>query len=86
MCASASRESGAGTARRAVEGVRRGRRIGRVARDKRMQYGMALTRLAAEDAEVHKTLAEVTHLLRPQSGLREPELASRVTALMVVAA
>lgn len=50
--------------------------------DKRMQYGMALTRLAAEDADVHKTLVEVTHLLRPQSALREPELAGRVVALV----
>ena len=54
--------------------------------DKRMQYGMALTRLAAEDADVHKTLAEVTHLLKPQSALREPKLTSRVTALMAAMA
>jgi 2-polyprenyl-6-methoxyphenol hydroxylase-like FAD-dependent oxidoreductase len=53
--------------------------------DKRLQYGMALTRLAAEDASVHKALIEVTHLLRPHSALREPELASRVTALMAAA-
>jgi 2-polyprenyl-6-methoxyphenol hydroxylase-like FAD-dependent oxidoreductase len=53
--------------------------------DKRLQYGMALTRLAAEDASVHKTLFEVTHLLRPHSALREPELANRVTALMAAA-
>jgi 2-polyprenyl-6-methoxyphenol hydroxylase-like FAD-dependent oxidoreductase len=49
---------------------------------RRMQYGLALTRLAAEDAKVHKVLAEVNSLLRPQSALREPELASRVTAMM----
>ena len=53
--------------------------------DKRMQYGMALTRLAAEDADVHRTLGEVTHLLKPQSTLREPELANRVMALMATA-
>ena len=53
--------------------------------DKRMQYGMALTRLVAEDADVHRTLGEVTHLLRPQSTLCEPELANRVMALMATA-
>ncbi len=54
--------------------------------DKRMQYGMALTSLAADDADVHKTLAEVTHLLKPQSALREPELAGQVTGLMAAPA
>jgi flavin-dependent dehydrogenase len=54
--------------------------------EKRLRYGMALVRLAAEDADVHKVLAEVTHLLRPNSALREPELANRVMALMAAAA
>ena len=54
--------------------------------EKRMQYGMALTRLAAEDADVHKLLIEVTHLLRPHSVLREPGLAGRVMALMAAPA
>ncbi len=53
--------------------------------DKRLQYGMGIVRLAADDAEVHKLLAEVTHLLKPQSALREPELVSRVTAMMAAA-
>ena len=53
--------------------------------DKRLQYGMALTRLAAEDASVHKAMFKVTHLLRPHSALREPELVSRVMALMAAA-
>jgi hypothetical protein len=48
----------------------------------RLEYGAALMRLAAEDAEVHKIVAEVTNLLRPHSALREPALASRVKALM----
>jgi 2-polyprenyl-6-methoxyphenol hydroxylase-like FAD-dependent oxidoreductase len=50
--------------------------------EKRLQYGAALTRLAAEDPETHRILIEVRHLLRPQSALREPGLARRVAALM----
>jgi 2-polyprenyl-6-methoxyphenol hydroxylase-like FAD-dependent oxidoreductase len=50
--------------------------------EKRLQYGAALTRLAAEDPEAHRILIEVRHLIRPQSALREPELARRVAALM----
>jgi hypothetical protein len=50
--------------------------------DKRLQYGAALTRLVAEDPETHRILIEVRHLIRPQSALREPELARRVAALM----
>jgi hypothetical protein len=48
----------------------------------RMQYNIALTKLAAQDAEVHRLMAEVQHLLKPQSALREPALATRVMALM----
>jgi 2-polyprenyl-6-methoxyphenol hydroxylase-like FAD-dependent oxidoreductase len=50
--------------------------------EKRLQYGAALTRLAAEDPETHRIVIEVRHLIRPQSALREPELARRVAALM----
>jgi 2-polyprenyl-6-methoxyphenol hydroxylase-like FAD-dependent oxidoreductase len=53
---------------------------------KRLQYGIALTRLAAEDASVHKTVVEVNHLLRPQSALRDPVLADRVKAVMMASA
>lgn len=52
----------------------------------RLQYGIALTRLAAEDPSVQKTVTEVNHLLRPQSALREPVLADRVTAVMMASA
>jgi 2-polyprenyl-6-methoxyphenol hydroxylase-like FAD-dependent oxidoreductase len=51
----------------------------------RMQYGVALTQLAAEDAAVHKLTVEVNHLLKPQSSLREPELAKRVMERMMAA-
>jgi 2-polyprenyl-6-methoxyphenol hydroxylase-like FAD-dependent oxidoreductase len=53
--------------------------------EKRLQYTHALMRLAAEDAEADKILAEVRSLLKPQSALREPELASRVMAMMAPA-
>jgi hypothetical protein len=42
-------------------------------------------RLTAEDAEADKILAEVRSLLKPPSALREPELASRVMAMMAPA-
>lgn len=48
----------------------------------RMQYNAGLIKLAAQDSEVHKLLAEVQHLLKPQVALREPAIASRVMALM----
>ncbi len=50
--------------------------------EKRMQYNIGLTRLAAQDFEVHKLLSEVQNLLRPQSALREPAIATRVMALV----
>jgi 2-polyprenyl-6-methoxyphenol hydroxylase-like FAD-dependent oxidoreductase len=53
--------------------------------EKRLRYGAALTRLAAEDLETHRIVMEVRHLIRPPSALREPELAQRVTALMAAA-
>jgi 2-polyprenyl-6-methoxyphenol hydroxylase-like FAD-dependent oxidoreductase len=48
----------------------------------RLQYGMAMTRLAAQDPEVHRLTAEVSQLLKPQAALREPALAARVMAMM----
>jgi flavin-dependent dehydrogenase len=50
--------------------------------DMRLRYGVALLALAAEDAEVHKTMVEVNSLMRPATALREPEIASRVMARM----
>jgi 2-polyprenyl-6-methoxyphenol hydroxylase-like FAD-dependent oxidoreductase len=47
----------------------------------RIQYNIALTKIAARDPEVHKLLAQVQHLLKPPSALREPALAARVMAL-----
>jgi flavin-dependent dehydrogenase len=48
----------------------------------RMQYNAALVKLAAQDPEVHKLMAEVSHLMKPGSVLREPALAARAMALM----
>ena len=48
---------------------------------RRIEYNIALIKLAAQDAGVHKLLAEVSHLLKPQSALREPDLATRVMSL-----
>ncbi len=53
--------------------------------ERRLEYGAALTRLAAEDPETHRTIMEVRHLIRPQSALREPELVKRVATLMAAA-
>ena len=48
----------------------------------RLQYSVALTKLAAQDPEVHRLTVEVSQLLKPQSALREPALTARVMALM----
>jgi hypothetical protein len=41
-----------------------------------------LQRVAAGDAGVHQVMFEVNHLMRPPSALRDPDIVSRVTALM----
>ena len=48
----------------------------------KLQYSRALMRLAAEDPETDRIVLEVRSLLRPQSALSEPRLASRVQAMM----
>jgi len=50
--------------------------------DERFRFGAALTRLAAEDPDIHALVTEVTSLVRPQSALRDSELRSRVNELM----
>ncbi len=42
-------------------------------------------RLAAEDYETDRIVFEVRSLLKPQSALREPGLASRVMSMMAAA-
>ena len=48
----------------------------------RMQFSAALQKVAAKDAAVHRTLAEVNHLLKPHSALRDPEIVKKVQAVM----
>jgi 2-polyprenyl-6-methoxyphenol hydroxylase-like FAD-dependent oxidoreductase len=50
-----------------------------------LKFGIALTRLAAEDPAVHKLTAEVGNLLRPRSVYRDPALVQRVLAKMAEA-
>jgi len=45
-----------------------------------LQRSVALNRLAVTDAEVHRVLLEVRHLLRPYTALEEPWLAERLAA------
>jgi hypothetical protein len=48
----------------------------------RLDFNSALQRVASEDATVHQIVSEVTHLVRPSSALRDPQIVDRVTALM----
>jgi len=48
----------------------------------RIRFGVALTRLAAEDPAVHRLTAEVSNLLKPRSAYRDPALMQRVSAIM----
>jgi 2-polyprenyl-6-methoxyphenol hydroxylase-like FAD-dependent oxidoreductase len=50
-----------------------------------LRFGIALTRLAAEDPAVHKLTAEVQNLLKPRSVYRDPNLVERVLAKMAEA-
>ena len=50
-----------------------------------LKFGIALTRLAAEDPAVHKLTVEVQHLLTPRSVYRDPALVQRVLAKMAEA-
>jgi len=45
-----------------------------------------LQRVAKEDATVHRIVSEVTHLVKPSSALRDPQIVDRVMALMAASA
>ena len=48
----------------------------------RLKFAAALTKLAAEDPDVHRLTAEVQHLLKPRSVYRDPALLQRVLPLV----
>ena len=50
-----------------------------------LKFGIALTRIAAEDPAVHKLTLEVQHLLKPLSVYRDPDLLRRVFVKMAEA-
>lgn len=50
--------------------------------ERSLRFSMALRQLAVRDAEVHRRVAEVWHLLRPRSVLDDPLLVQRVEAQM----
>jgi 2-polyprenyl-6-methoxyphenol hydroxylase-like FAD-dependent oxidoreductase len=52
----------------------------------RLKFSSALQRVAAEDATVHQIMSEVTHLMKPPSALRDPQIVGRVRALMAASA
>jgi 2-polyprenyl-6-methoxyphenol hydroxylase-like FAD-dependent oxidoreductase len=52
----------------------------------RLKFGFTLQRIAAEDADVYRIMMEVNHLVKPPSALRDPQIVSRVTALMSASA
>ncbi len=52
----------------------------------RLKYSGALLKVAAEDAYVHRIVHEVNNLVKPPSALRDPQITSRVAALMAASA
>ena len=52
----------------------------------RLNYLQAIVRLAAEDAETHRILVEVQHLIAPPAALTAPPIRARAMALMRAAA
>ena len=48
----------------------------------RLNFTSALLRVAAEDATVHQVMSEVSHLVKPSSALRDPQIVSRLAALL----
>ena len=48
----------------------------------RIKFGAALMKLAADDPDLHRLMAEVSHLLKPRSVYRDPALVQRVLPLL----
>ena len=53
--------------------------------EQRLKVGHAMNQLAARDPAVHKLMAEVQHLLKPQSVYQDPELTQRLQAILAEA-
>jgi len=53
--------------------------------EQRLQFQNALVKLQAEDPTVHKLTAEVTHLMKPASALRDPQIINRVMTILTTA-
>jgi hypothetical protein len=53
--------------------------------EERARYAAALDRLAAEDSEVRRLIAEVFHLVQPLSILQQEPLRSRVRSRIALA-
>ena len=53
--------------------------------EQRLKVGHAMNQLAAHDPAVHKLMAEVQHLLKPQSVYQDPGLTQRVEAILAKA-
>jgi 2-polyprenyl-6-methoxyphenol hydroxylase-like FAD-dependent oxidoreductase len=54
--------------------------------NERLNFNSAVQRVAAEDATVHQIMSEVSHLVKPSSALHDPQIVSRVMALMTASA
>lgn len=52
----------------------------------RLKYSGALLKVAAGDANVHRIMNEVNNLVKPPSALRDPQITSRVAAVMAASA
>ena len=52
----------------------------------RLKYSGALLKVAAGDANVHSIMNEVNNLVKPPSALRDPQITSRVAAVMAASA
>lgn len=50
-----------------------------------LNFGAALRKLAYDDAEIHKLMFEVQHMIKPRTVLHAPEIVERVKAVMAQA-
>jgi hypothetical protein len=53
--------------------------------EERLRFAGALSRVAARDAAVQRTVVEVWHMLRPRSAYQDPELQRLIEEEMAMA-